>query len=86
MPAGNFNYSFCRPVVVFPVSYCGQTLGTENKSAIYRVVELWDGAFAVVLYLRMPGLIVFLNLIQLTFGLVILSRTNLYLISKTERK
>lgn len=50
MPAGNFNYSFCRPVVVFPMSYCVQTLGTENNSAIFRVVALCDGAFAVLLY------------------------------------
>lgn len=61
MPAGNFNYAFTQHMIVFPMNYSGQTFGTATNNLIFRVVALYGGSFAFLLYLRMPSFIIFFD-------------------------
>lgn len=84
MPTGNLNYAFFQHVMVFPVNYCGQTLGTATNSVIFRVAEM--RVVLLLLYCASEcTFITFLNLIKLIFDFVILSRINSYPISKTQK-
>lgn len=59
MPTGNLTYAFFQHVIVFPMNYCGQTLGTAINSVIFRVAEMCGGSFAFLLFLTMSSFIIF---------------------------